>query len=39
MKNKISICLIGIATFCVSCDSFLEREPLDKISSEVYFKF
>ncbi|MCI7286415.1 RagB/SusD family nutrient uptake outer membrane protein [Parabacteroides sp. AGMB00274] len=38
MKNKISICLIGIATFCVSCDSFLEREPLDKISSEVYFK-
>lgn len=38
MKNKISVCLLFIATLCVSCDSFLEREPLDKISSDVYFK-
>ena len=39
MKNKISVCLLFIATLCVSCDSFLEREPLDKISSDVYYYF
>ena len=38
MKNKLYICASILASFLVSCDSFLEREPLDKISNEVYFK-
>lgn len=38
MKKKLYICASILASFLVSCDSFLEREPLDKISKEVYFK-
>lgn len=38
MKKKLYICASILASFLVSCDSFLEREPLDKISNEVYFK-
>lgn len=38
MKKKLYICASILLSFLVSCDSFLEREPLDKISSDVYFK-
>lgn len=38
MKKKLYICASIFAFFLVSCDSFLEREPLDKISNKVYFK-
>lgn len=38
MKKKLYICVSIFASFLVSCDSFLEREPLDKISNKVYFK-
>ena len=38
MKKKLLICASVLASALVSCDSFLDREPLDKISSEAYFK-
>lgn len=38
MKKKLYICASILACFLVGCDSFLEREPLDKISNEAYFK-
>lgn len=38
MKKKLYIYASIFVSFLISCDSFLEREPLDKISNEVYFK-
>ena len=31
MKKKLLICASVLASALVSCDSFLDREPLDKI--------
>lgn len=38
MKKQLYLCVSVLASLLVSCDSFLEREPLDKVSSGVYFK-
>lgn len=38
MKKKLLICASVLASVLVSCDSFLDREPLDKISRNAYFK-
>lgn len=39
MKSKMYLAILAILSILLgSCDSFLDREPLDKISSESYFK-